>query len=158
MSVFNAAEIIDMGIEKEKKRRDFYGLVAEKFTEKEMKDLFTRLRDWEDEHIKKFSEIRQGVEEDDTHETYPGELADYMKVLVEDRLYKEASPSEFAKNVKTPIVAIQYGMAFERDAILFFSELLPAMGRTNRDSVQKLIDEEKQHLIYLSKLKQKFQS
>ena len=27
-NLFNAAEVIDMGIEKEKKRRDFYGLVA----------------------------------------------------------------------------------------------------------------------------------
>ena len=37
-NVFNAAEIIDMGIEKEKRRRDFYGAVAAKFKEKDLKD------------------------------------------------------------------------------------------------------------------------
>jgi rubrerythrin len=54
-NVFNAAEIIDMGIEKEKKRRDFYALVAESFSDEEIKGLFTKLRDWEETHIEKFS-------------------------------------------------------------------------------------------------------
>jgi len=42
---FNAVEVIDMGIKKEEKRRDFYGYAAEKFQEKDMKELFTKLRD-----------------------------------------------------------------------------------------------------------------
>ena len=35
-NVFSAAEIIDMGIAKEKKRRDFYGYAADKFKEKDV--------------------------------------------------------------------------------------------------------------------------
>lgn len=157
MAIFNAAEVIDMGIEKEKMRRDFYGFVADRFSEPGMKDLFTRLRDWEDTHIKKFSDIRKTVAEDETFESYPGEMENYMKALIDNNLYSELSPQTFSHKVKTPIDAITYGEGFEKDAILFFNELLPFMGSENRDKVSKLIDEEKLHLTYLVELKKKYE-
>lgn len=156
-NVFNAAEIIDMGIEKEKKRRDFYGLVATKFKQKDMKDLFTRLKDWEVTHIKKFTEIRISVEESEVVESYQGEFEAYMKAMVDDMLYKQVSPKEFSKNVKSSISAIRYGIGFEKDAILFFAELLKYMTPYHREKVQELIDEEKKHVAYLSELKRKYE-
>ncbi|MFH1854036.1 MAG: ferritin family protein [Candidatus Omnitrophota bacterium] len=155
-NLFNAAEIMDMGIEKEKKRRDFYGLTAEKFSDKAMKDLFAKLRDWEETHIKKFTGIKSGIKEQEATDSYPGELSEYIKALVDDKLYKEVSPASFSKNVKTPLSAIQYGIGFEKDAILFFMEMLPFMG-ANKGAVQKLIDEEKQHIVYLTELKRKLE-
>ena len=154
-NLFNAAEVMDMGIEKEKKRRDFYGLAAEKFDSKDMKELFTKLRDWEESHIKKFTDIKNGIKESEATSSYPGELEDYMKSLVDDVLYKQVSADEFSKNVKTLLSAIQYGLGFEKDAILFFREMSPYMGKANKDAVEKLIDEEKQHIVYLTELKRK---
>lgn len=154
-NVFNTAEVIDMGIEKEKKRRDFYGLVATKFKQKDMKDLFTRLRDWEVTHIKKFMEIRSSVEESEIVESYQGEFEAYMKAMVDDMLYKQVSPKLFSKNVKTPLAAIQYGLGFEKDAILFFVELLKYMLPYHVEKIQDLIDEEKKHIIYLTELRRK---
>lgn len=155
-NLFNAAEVMDMGIEKEKKRRDFYGLVAGNFNDKEMKGLFTNLRDWEEEHIKKFTEIKKSVKEPEATDSYPGELSDYIKSLVDDRLYKEVSPDSFSKNVKTPLSAVQYGIGFEKDAILFFREILPFMD-AHKDAVQKLINEEKRHVVYLTELKKRLE-
>ena len=71
-NIFNAAEAVDMGIEKERKRRDFYGYTALKFKEKDMVELFSRLRDWEETHIKKFSGIRATLEESEATESYRG--------------------------------------------------------------------------------------
>jgi len=157
-NVFNAAEVIDMGIEKEKKRRDFYGKVAVVFKQKEMRELFLRLRDWEETHIKKFAEIRDSVIGDiEVTETYEGEFESYMKALVDDKFYRQVSPSAFSKNVKKPIDAIRYGIGFEKDAILFFGELLAYMPGENNDKVRKLIDEEKQHIIYLTELKRRYE-
>ena len=155
-NVFSAAEIIDMGIVKEKKRRDFYALAADKFKEKEMKDLFARLRDWEDEHIKRFTDIRKSTETYEVLESYQGEFAAYMKFVVDDMLYNQVSAQWFAKNVKKPLIAIQYGIGFEKDAILFFSELLKYMMGPNKEKIEDLISEEKKHLIYLSELKVKY--
>lgn len=154
-NIFNAAEVIDMGIEKEIKRRDFYAYTAERFQDKDMKALFTKLRDWEDTHIKKFTEIRDGIEEDETTESFEGELASYIKAAVDDILYKQVTKEWFAKSIKCELEAIQYGIGFEKDAILFFNELLRYMNPYHKERVQGLIDEEKKHLVYLSELKEK---
>lgn len=154
-NVFKIAEVVDLGIEKEKVRRDFYDAVSKSFKEKEMKDLFTRLRDWEEVHIEKFTEIRDSLEQDEAIENYPGQLGDYMKSLVDDKLYKQVSAQEFSKNVATPISAVNYGIGFEKDAILFFSELSKYTGSSRKEVINKLIDEEKQHVIYLTQLRDK---
>ena len=155
-NVFSAAEIIDMGIAKEKKRRDFYGYAADKFREKDMKDLFSKLRDWEDEHVKKFTDIRKSTETYEVQESFQGEFAAYMKFVVDDMLYKQITAEWFSKTVKEPLVAIEYGIGFEKDAILFFSELLKYMMGPNKEKVEELIGEERKHLVYLSELKTKY--
>lgn len=155
-NVFNAAEVIDLGIEKERKRRDFYAIAAEKFKDKDMKELFTRLRDWEETHIKKFAQIRDSLEESEVTETYEGEFLSYLKATVDDILYKQISPEWFSKNVSASLVAIKYGIGFEKDAILFFNELLRYMNPNHEEKVQALIEEEKKHLLYLTELKKKY--
>lgn len=155
-NVFNAAEIIDMGIEKEKMRRDFYGRVANEFSQTDIKKLFTSLHDWEDTHIKKFTEIRDSVADEEITESYQGEFGAYIRSLVDDRLYKEVTAAVFAKTIKTPLDAIIRGIEFEKDAILFFNELVEYMPTHNKDKVRELINEEKKHIIYLSELKGKY--
>ncbi len=155
-NIFNASEVIDLGIEKEKKRRDFYAYVSKEFKEKDMKELFALLRDWEETHIKKFAEIRNSLEESEVAETYEGEFLAYLKATVDDILYKQVSPEWFSKNVSEPLIAIQYGIGFEKDAILFFSELLRYMNQDHKEKIQALIEEEKKHLLYLTELKRKY--
>lgn len=156
-NVFTAAEIIDMGIDKEKKRRDFYGYVADKFKDKEMKELFSRLRDWEDAHIKKFTEIRDSTQDYEIAESYEGEFGAYIRFVVDDILYKQVSREWFAENVKEPVTAIRYGIGFEKDAILFFNELMTYMMPPHKKKIKELVGEEKKHLIYLSELKKKYE-
>lgn len=157
-NVFTAAEIIDMGIAKEQKRRDFYAYTADKFREKDMKELFSKLRDWEEEHIKKFTAIRNSTQTYETAESYAGEFADYIKYAVDDMQYNQVTAKWFAKNITKPLEAIRYGISFEKDAILFFSELLKYMTGPDSEKVGALIQEEKKHLIYLSELKKKYES
>jgi rubrerythrin len=156
-NVFNAAEVIDMGIAKERKRRDFYKLVAKKFKDKDMQELFTQLKDWEDEHIIKFTEIRNSVEESEVMESYQGEFEAYIKALVDDIQYKQVTSANFVKYVRNPLTAIKYGMGFERDAILFFGELMRHMTPSHQEKIAELIGEEKKHLLYLAKLKSKYE-
>lgn len=156
-NIFTAAEIIDMGIDKEKKRMDFYGYVADKFGDKDMKDLFSRLRDWEKTHIEKFTEIRDSTATYEVSESYEGEFGKYIKFVVDDVLYKQVSKEWFAKNVKEPITAIRYGIGFEKDAILFFNELMAYMMPPHKEKIGQLVEEEKKHLIYLSELRKKYE-
>ncbi len=155
MNVFSISEIVDMGIEKEKKRRDFYAMVSEYFKDKDMKELFLKLKNWEEEHIKKFSEIRDSMKELKETETYEGEIGAYMRALVDDKLYSHVLPASFSKNIKTPMDAISYGIGFEKDAILFFNEMVRYTVDSRKEIVKKLVDEEKKHIVYLALLRQK---
>ena len=114
MKIFSTIEIMDMGIEKEKKRRDFYARVAETFEDERMRELFSRLRDWEEAHINKFTQIKESVNEIRPVDSYPGELTNYMQALIDDKLYSEVSSQNFNKKVTTPIEAIQYGLSILR--------------------------------------------
>ncbi len=157
MNVLKLVDVINIGIEKEKARRDFYGHTAKIFNEGEVKVLFERLRDWESGHIKKFESIRNSVESHSAIESYSGEMAEYMDALIDNKLYDEVSPENFADHVKNPLHAIQYSIGFEKDAILLFQEMLPYVQESNKESIHNLIKEERQHIVYLINLRKKYQ-
>jgi rubrerythrin len=122
-----------------------------------MKELFGRLRDWEETHIRKFTDIRNTTQTYEIGQTYEGEFAGYMRSLIDDLMYEQVSREWFAKSITEPLAAIRYGMGFEKDAILFFNELLNYMMGPNREKIKELVEEEKKHLVYLSELKKKYE-
>jgi rubrerythrin len=153
-NLLQPAEIVEIGIEKEKKRRDFYALAAERFTEKkQLAELFTRLRDWEVEHIRKFEAIRDSVKKAQYTESYPGETEGYMNALVDSDLYAKITPERFGEIVKTAVDALDAGIGFEKDAILFFSQLSRFIDTASGEIVDRLIKEEQQHMLYLFNMK-----
>ncbi|MCX6350043.1 MAG: ferritin family protein [Candidatus Aureabacteria bacterium] len=155
-NLFSVAEIVDIGIEKEKKRRDFYGAVAERAIDPELTALFRRLRDWEEEHVRAFGEIRAGVDERESVDSYPGEGREYMESLVADQLYQAFSPAAAAGKITSPREAIEMGIGFEKDAILFFRALSDFLSPSQRTIVERLIREEQGHLVSLSRLRESF--
>jgi rubrerythrin len=155
-NVFNVAEVVDLGIEKEKQRRDFYDRVSKAFDDGDVKDLFTRLRDWEEGHVRKFQSIRDALKEPGPVESYPGEFTAYMNALVGEHLYQDVSEEEFANKIKTPADAIQYGIGFEKDAVLFFIELSGYVKSEYKEPIMTLLSEEKKHIVYLMELKKKY--
>jgi rubrerythrin len=155
-NILQPAEIVEIGIEKEKKRRDFYALAADHFKdEAELAELFGKLRDWEEMHIKRFQEIRDTIAKAQYTEQYPGETEGYMQALVHSDLYSDITPEKFAEAVKTPAEALQKGITFEKDAILFFSGLLQFVDKRSKEIIEKLIGEEQAHMLYLFNMKKK---
>lgn len=155
-NVFTVTEVVDIGIEKEKARRDFYGKVAEHFEDPDLKNLFLRLRDWETGHVKKFEAIKEKLLGVETKESYPGEMKAYIDALVDDKLYKALTSESFAEHVHDPVDAIDYGIGFEKDAILLFMELLNYIESDEKDVISILMEEERQHIVHLIKLKKKY--
>jgi len=149
-NILQPAEIVEIGIEKEKKRREFYAIAADHFKDnEELAKLFARLRDWEDEHIKKFQEILDHVSKAQYAESYPGETEAYIKALIDSELYDEVTPEAFAAKVESPADALDMGIRFEKDAILFFNGLSRFVDDKSKEICGTLVDEEQQHMLYL---------
>ncbi len=156
MGVLQPSDIVDIGIEKEIKRRDFYALAAEQFAGKpELAGLFGRLRDWEDGHIRKFKSIREKVKGGNYAESYPGEIHEYMAAVVQSDLYENLDAESFAEAVKTPGDALDAGIGFEKDAILFFGALAGFVDPGAKEVIEELISEEQHHMLLLFEMKQK---
>ena len=153
-SVLKLIDVVDIGIEKEKARQDFYDRVATHFDDTDMKSLFTKLRDWEAAHVVKFTSIRDGLKDSETVESYPGEMSAYMNALVDDALYQQVNADNFHTYVKDPEQAINYGIGFEKDAILLFQELIGYIQSKNKEVIHELIKEERKHIVQLIKIKQ----
>ncbi|MBN1885849.1 MAG: hypothetical protein JW876_10055 [Candidatus Krumholzibacteriota bacterium] len=152
--ILQPGEIVEIGIEKERKRRDFYALAAERFKDKTpLAELFGKLRDWEESHIERFTAIRDTVAHATYAESYGGEMEAYMQAVVESELYREMTPEEFAGIIKTPADALDKGIGFEKDAILFFSGLSGFLDEKGQAVVKKLIAEEQQHMLFLFEMK-----
>jgi len=157
-NILQPADIVEIGIEKEKKRRDFYALAAGRFKDKkELAELFEKLRDWEEQHIEKFQQIRENLRKAQYTESYPGETEGYMQALVDSELYNMITPDRFEEIVKTEFDALDIGIGFEKDAILFFGSLAGYLDVGDREVVEKLVDEEKQHMLFLFNLKKELQ-
>jgi rubrerythrin len=156
MDILNIIEIIEMGIEKEKKRRDFYDTVSKKFKHKSLQDLFRRLSGWEETHVEKLNKIKSDLGETAMVEFNPGELKAYFRALVDDKLQHQISPDVFARQVKKEDDAIDFAISFEKDSVLFFAELAKYVSDIHhKEVVSKLVDEEKMHIVYLNELKVK---
>jgi rubrerythrin len=156
MAILQPSDIVDIGIEKEIKRRDFYALAAEHFADSpELAKLFGRLRDWEEGHIKKFESIRDDVKGGNYAESYPGEIHEYMAAVVDSDLYENLDAESFALTIKTPEAALDAGIGFEKDAILFFGGLANFVDPKAREVIQELISEEQQHMLQLFEMKKK---
>ena len=157
-NLFNVGDIVDIGIEKEKARQQFYSQVSDAFDNPELKDLFSKLSMWESVHVKKFEEVRASLKGATPTESYPGELTSYVQALVDDKLYKSVEPVSFAKTIQSPLDAIEMGIGFEKDAILLFLELSQYVRTKNNDVLQQLLAEERQHIVALVKMKKQVSS
>jgi len=155
-TIFNMAEVVDIGIEKEKARRDFYRAAAEASPDGEVKELFARLAGWEDEHVRRFEEIRAGLDEQEPPESYPGEEVKYIQALVDDQLYRDTTPERTAAASTDPRAAIDRGIEFEKDAVLFFRSLGLFLSPDRREIIERLVKEEKEHLVYLLELRKNY--
>jgi len=154
MEKYSLQEIIDMTLEKEKMRRDFYLEAAKRFNKQIIKDLFLELSEWEAMHVQKVDELKSKLEGTELIESYAGDLQAYFRSVVDSELYEASSMEDFVKGIKDEKEAIDWAISFEKDAVLFFNEFLALSNLSERGMIEKLRDEEKNHIMYLARLKE----
>src|SRR3989338_11068104 len=119
-SMFAASEIVELGIQIEKNGRDFYNALAGKSKNKKARETFEYLAGEEAKHIITFQAILSSVHKYEPQEAYPGEYFAYMNALASEYVFTQKDKgAEIAKRIKTDKEAIDMGIGFEKDSILF---------------------------------------
>lgn len=150
-----AQEIIEIAIEIEKNGREFYQIMADSSSTVPLRDLFNYLSAEEDKHRQKFEEILKsagGYQISDIY--YATEYMGYMKAIADERVFaKDISYVDIVKELKSPKQAIEIAIAFEKDSIIFLHELQDMVVGVDKKIVQKLLNEERDHIRKLSQIK-----
>ena len=152
---FSVREVIEQAILTEKRGNEFYMTMAKKFQDKsELKKLFELLAAHETRHGQSFSDLAGRLGEEDPQDWE--EITLYLEALVDSEFFlgkDKCLPS--MEHVKTARDAIDFALCFERETLLYYYALKE--GTKEKDIIEKIIQEEKSHIVWLSNLRKSFQ-
>jgi rubrerythrin len=152
---FNADEVFEMGMDIEKNGEAYYRKAAEIAEDPEIKKIFEDLMVAEQHHYETFKKLREKLPAEHTTPIVSDPEDQeylYLDALVKSRLFNNVREAE---NVCTemcdPISTLQGALTFEKDTILFFTEM---KSNTREDlgkaEIDRLIREEREHVIWIS--------
>jgi len=154
---FSGEEIIRLAVEIEKAGQAFYEAAARKVGDSEVAALFTALGGEEERHIVDFQTLGERLKKEfSANESYTGEYGDYLKAIIDQHVFNLENVDSLVENVVVAREALAIALRFEKDSILIFQEFLEVVDQKGREVVQKLIDQEREHirvLAHLNKIK-----
>lgn len=156
LKAFKGLDVISFAIEIEKNGKEFYETVAGIIDDPDVKEIFFKLKEQEENHIVDFEKLLVNINEYQPQETYSGEYLDYAKALADNHVFNlNADIKAIAKTVKNKVDAIEIALKFEKDSILFFAELKHVVAPDSHKVIDELIAQEREHIRVLSELKKK---
>ncbi len=153
MGVFFGKEILEAGVQIETRGHAFYQAMAEKAKSQGARELFLELANDEKNHLKALEEVLpQMMDPPDTWERE--EFGMYLAELAESHVFrKEEDWQKSRQAVESDIQALDLGIRFEKDSVLFLEALSHLAKPQEKAVVEKLIQWEKEHLIKLVRTK-----
>lgn len=151
---FSGSEVVQLGVEIEINGKDFYNTLANQTQNKDAKDVFIYLADEEEKHITAFQKIFDSVKKYEPPEAYPGDYFAYMNALAREHVFTQKNKgTEIAKDIKNDLEAIELGIGFEKDSIVFFEGMKKAVPEEDQKIIDELIKQEQVHLTKLDDLR-----
>jgi rubrerythrin len=152
-------EFLELAIEIEKKGRFFYEIVARLNRNREIGDVFARLATREKEHENTFRDMLSHLGGYRPHQKHTGEHYQYIRDLAESSIFHgERVQALLTRKAMTDVEALEIGIGFEKDSILFYSDMRGMVPRQDQEIVDVIINEEKKHLSELTYMANKLKS
>jgi len=153
-NIFAGSEVVEIGIQIEKNGKDFYSTLAGQSRNQKAKDIFKYLAGEEEKHITAFQKILDSVKKYEPQEAFPGEYFSYMNSLASEHVFTQKDKgSEIAKTAKDDKKAVELGIGFEKDSIVFYEGMKKVVLEAEVKAIDGLIAQEQIHLKKLSELK-----
>lgn len=154
--IFSGKEVLEIAIQIEKNGFIFYSQAAKKITDKTARELIEWLAQEEKSHIGRFEDILSSFSPEKLDMT-PVELEEYylyLKALADARVFTtELKAEEAALGIKNGKDAINLGIGFEKDSLLFLHGIKMLVKGSDALAVEELQREEMLHLKKLVELK-----
>jgi len=151
----NEDEVYRVGMCIEETGLDFYTKMAEKADDPATKRVFKRLAKDEKEHLAFFEslELKTSKGMGSGPAEHDADTSKYVCSLVDGGIFTNLGKMEsLARRKFNPEKALELALQVEKDAVLYYMEAHAASKkRSTRTALAKLIDEEKSHVVQISK-------
>lgn len=155
-NIFAGSEVVEIGIQIEKNGRDFYTTLTKQSKNPKAAEVFKYLAGEEEKHIKAFQGILDKTEKYEPLGLDADEYYAYMNSLASDYVFTQKNKGEeIAKTTKTDKEAIDMGIKFEKDSIVFYVGIKRVVPEYDRKIVEELVNQEQSHLKQLLELRKK---
>lgn len=156
MPYFKSGEILQKAIEIEVKGAAFYRALQAKATDETLKSVFAFLAGKEEAHRETFADMLKRA--DDFRESFSWDYYDYMagmQFFSDQGIFEDDK-----KTVKQTYLArdhkelIETAIQFEQDSIFYYNEMRPLVDAQGKQTLEELIQQERDHLMKLTELLQ----
>ncbi|MGI6367874.1 MAG: ferritin family protein [Anaerolineae bacterium] len=153
MQAIPARVILQWALEIERNGKSFYEAAADKATDREVRTLFADLAHQEDRHYRTFERmLLKASDAPDAEET--SDYYSFLQNALADALLGPNKGLDRARQAGNENEALRAAMAFEKDTLVFFFDLMDAVTPEQTAAVRAIIDEERDHLKQLSRVLQ----
>jgi len=155
-NIFAGSEIVELAIQIEKNGWDFYNTLSAQTKNEKAKGLFEYLAGEEAKHIQVFKKILEKTAEYEPAGLDADEYYAYMNALASEHVFTQKDKgAEIAKRIKSDKEAVQMGIGFEEDSIVFYQGIKKIVPQYDQTIVDQLVAQEEQHLRQLIEMKSK---
>ena len=155
-NIFAGSEVVEIGIQIEKNGRDFYATLAKQSKNLTAVEIFKFLAGEEEKHIKAFQGILDKTDKYESLGLDADQYYAYMNALASEYVFTQKDKGEeIAKTVKSDKEAIEMGIGFEKDSIVFYTGIKKVVPAYDQKIIDELIVQEQSHLRQLLELKKK---
>lgn len=139
----------------EKGTREFYAYASERSAEASAKDMFTRLRDWEDDHMKYLESLYQALMSDSDLESYAQFSAHVPATHIEAGIpLKEAEEMYDKRKFASDAEAVDFAIGIEGKAFNLYRKLSESAEDRNAQVIfAEMKAQEQKHIDYLNEMK-----
>ena len=152
--VIGGRVVLDLAIQAEEKGTELYKTLSRNSKNFHVSRIFKELAEDEEKHLEELRKWEKRVAPYQPPEAYPGEYILYIKAMADENTFKcDNACKRFLEIDLSETDALQAGITFEKDFIIFLHTLKKHVSKDGYKIVDKIIESEESHLKKLYALK-----
>ncbi len=153
-NIFSPQEILRIAVKVEERGKKLYETLEKKTAAGKLNDLWKYLKEQEEIHRKTFQGMLDKVGDYIVPELTPGEYGAYIRAIGSSYIFtEELIEKKLKENFASDLEAIDFGLHIEKESILTYSALRQYLMADKWPVLDKVIAEEKEHLVRLMVLR-----
>ena len=155
MTLFSVKDIFEFAVKIEVSGEYFYRETAKKIPDPEVKELFTFLADEEVKHKKTFEKLATRMGSISLPEPSNADYRAYLEAYTENLIFSDADIKSKIAGINDKNIALLFAIDKELDTVHYYKEVKNLIPESEHGLVDKIIDEERNHVVILAEMKRK---